>query len=211
MLQARGHVVAAPDLPKAAPEWKLGDYAGEIARSVVAPRTVVVAHSFSGVFLPLVAELRECALLVFLAAVVPEPGKSVRSQFVEDPAMFDPEWIAAGSRWFDRSHRERIAREFLFHDSESETLAWALTTVDLFDTRHLIIQPAPFAVWPKVPVASIVATGDRTLTADWGRRASRRVLGQEAMEIDAGHCPHVSKAEEVARILDRLGEEGSAG
>lgn len=98
MLQARGHVVAAPDLPKAAPEWKLGDYAGEIARSVVEPRTVVVAHSFSGVFLPLVADLRECALLVSLAAVVPEPGKSVRSQFVEDPAMFDPEWIAAGSR-----------------------------------------------------------------------------------------------------------------
>jgi hypothetical protein len=44
----------------------------------------------------------------------------------------------------------------------------------------------------------------------WARRTSRRVLGKETIEIDAGHCPHVSKAEEVARILDRLGAEGSA-
>jgi pimeloyl-ACP methyl ester carboxylesterase len=202
--------VAAPDLPKVAPEWGLEKYASEIARSVIAPQSVLVAHSFSGVFLPLVARLRECARLVFLAAVIPEPGKSVREQLVEDPGMFTGEWITAGSRWFDRSQQESISREFLFHDCAGETLAWALTTVDLFDTRHLITQPAPFTAWPSVPAVSIVATGDRTLTADWGRRTSRRVLGKETIEIDAGHCPHVSKAEEVARILDRLGAEGSA-
>ena len=204
LLKARGHVVAAPDLPKQAPDWGLGDYAAQIARSVQGPHTVVVGHSFSGVFLPLVAQVRECALMVFLAAVIPEPGKSVRDQFAEDPGMFSRDWIDAGPRWFDRSQQERLAQEFLFHDCDRETLPWALRTVEVFDTRHLVTEPAPFTRWPGVPAVSIVATNDRTLTADWGRRVSRRVLGRETLEIQAGHCPHVSQPGEVADILDRL-------
>ena len=205
-LEARGHEVAAPDLPKQQPAWWLADHAAEIARFVASPRTVVAAHSFSGVFLPLVAQRIECALLVILAAVVPEPGKSVRQQFDGDPGMFSPDWIRAGPRWFDRQERERLAREFLFHDCDEATLPWALGTVDLFDTRHLVSQPAPFESWPSVPTASIVATHDRTLTADWGRRISRRVLGQEPIEIEAGHCPHVSQPERTASILERLAQ-----
>jgi pimeloyl-ACP methyl ester carboxylesterase len=191
-------------LPKQALDWGLEDYAVEIARSVAGPNAVVVGHSFSGVFLPLVAQVRDCALVVFLAAVIPEPGKSVRDQFAEDPGMFSRYWIEAGPRWFDTSQQKRLAQEFLFHDCDGETLQWALRTVELFDTRQLVTQAAPFTRWPSVPTASIVSTNDRTLTADWGKRASRRVLGRETIEIQGGHCPHVSQPEEVARILERL-------
>jgi pimeloyl-ACP methyl ester carboxylesterase len=204
LLSARGHVVATPDLPKQAPDWGLGDYAAEIARSVTGPHTVVVGHSFSGVFLPLVAQRCACALFVFLAAVIPEPGKSVRDQFSEDPGMFSREWIDAGPQWFEESQRARLAHEFLFHDCDEESLPWALRTVELFDTRHLVTQPAPFTTWPSVLSVSIVATDDRTLTAGWGRRVSRRVLGREPIEIRAGHCPQASQPGELARILERL-------
>jgi pimeloyl-ACP methyl ester carboxylesterase len=210
LLQARGHDVAAPDLPKREPEWSLADYAAEIARSIAATKTVVVAHSFSGVFLPVVAEVRDCGLLVFLAAVIPEAGKSVREQFVEDPGMFSRDWVDAGPKWFDEAEREHLARDFLFHDCDPETMSWAKETVALFDTRHLVTEPAPFPVWPSLPVASIVATDDRTLTADWGRRTTRRVLGIEPIEIRAGHCPHVSQPEELASILEGLAAERGA-
>jgi hypothetical protein len=89
---------------------------------------VWVAHSFSVVFLPRVPRKHDRALLVFLAAVIPEPGKSVRDQFGEDAAMFSREWIEAGSRWFDVSQRESLAREFLFHDCDRATLPWAQST-----------------------------------------------------------------------------------
>lgn len=207
MLTARGHAVDAPDLPKRAPEWKLVDYAAEIARAASEPGSVVVAHSFSGVFLPLLPELCESPRLVFLAAVIPEPGKSVREQFAEDAGMFAPGWIEAGSRWFDTSQQAGLAREFLFHDCDDATLAWALETVELFDTRHLVTEPASFAEWRRVRTASIVATDDRTLTADWGRRATRRLLGQPPIEIQAGHCPHVSRAREIADILERFASQ----
>lgn len=210
LLKTRGHAVAAPDLPKRAPEWGLADYAADIARSITRPNSVVVAHSFSGVFLPIVARARNCALLVFLAAVIPEAGKSVREQFAEDPGMFSRDWIDAGPRWFDSAQLARLAEELLFHDCDSETLSWALRTVELFDTRHLVTEPAPFTTWPSVAAASIVATGDRTLTADWGRRMSRRVLGCESIEIKSGHCPHVSRPEETVRILEHLATEQGA-
>jgi len=210
LLKARGHGVAAPDLPKQAPDWRFEDYAGEIARAVAGPHTVVVGHSVSGAFLPLVPQVRACALLVFLAAVIPEPGKSVRDQLAEDPSMFSPDWIEAGARWFDASQQERLAKEFLFHDCDEETLSWALRTVELLDTRRLVTQAARFARWPSVPAVSIVATLDRTLSPDWGRRISRRVLGREAIEIQAGHCPHVSQPGAIADILERLAAREAA-
>lgn len=208
-LRARGHQVAAPELPKQAPEWGLEDYAAAIAESITQPDSVVVGHSFSGVFLPLVPGIRDCAVLVFLAAVIPEPGKSVRDQFAEDLSMFSSAWIEAGARWFDKSQEESLAREFLFHDCDEATLSWALSTVDFIDTRHLVTEPAPFATWPGVPAASIVAINDRTLSADWGRRISRRVLRTEAHEVRAGHCPHVSRPAEIADVLEQLAARGA--
>ena len=78
-LEEKGHRVVAPELPKHMPDWSLSDFATHIAALVPGPDTVVVAHSFSGVFLPLIAERAPVAHLVFLAAVIPEPGKSVRA------------------------------------------------------------------------------------------------------------------------------------
>ena len=204
LLEKGGHRVLAPELPKHALDWTLADYATHIAAMVSGPDTVAVAHSFSGVFLPLIAERAPVAHLVFLAAVIPEPGKSVRGQFLEDPGMFHPAWLEAGARWFEGAPKEPLAREFLLHDCDEATRAWALGTIEMFDTRHLVVEPAPFAAWPSVPTTSIVATRDRTITADWVRRTALRVLGVESVEIDAGHCPHVSQPEQVASPLHGL-------
>jgi len=201
-LEERGDRVIAPELPKHAPDWNLRDYAAHVAAQVPGPEPVAVAHSFSGVFLPLLAEAAPLKHLVFLAAVIPEPGKSVRAQFGEDPGMFHRTWIEAGPRWFT-GEQEAIAREFLFPDCNAETLPWALGTVEMFDTRHLVVEPAPFTSW-SAAATSIVATDDRTLTADWIRRTARRVLGVESVEIEAGHCPHVSQPERVAALLHDL-------
>jgi len=204
VLQAHGHVVAAPELPKQAPEWGLEDYAAEIAESIVEPNTVLVAHSLCGALLPLVPEVKDCALLVFVAAVIPEPGKSVRDQHTEDTGMFSPAWIESGARWSDESQRDALAKEFLFHDCDEETLPWALRTVQPIVTRQLSTQRSPLATWPGVPGVSIVPTEDRTLSPDWMRRVSRRVLGRQPIEIRAGHCPHVSQPTRIADLLERL-------
>jgi len=50
----------------------------------------------------------------------------------------------------------------------------------------------------------MIATGDRTLSLDWIRRTSRRVLRREAIGVEAGHCPHVSRPKEIASMLSGL-------
>jgi len=210
LLRARGHAVVAPELPKDEPELGLAGHAARIEAAVRDPRPVLVAHSLCGVLLPLVAARVDCALLVFLAAVLPEPGRSVRQQHAADPDMFWPAWIQAGARWFDPRESEGLAREFLFHDCAAEVLPWALRTVEPMQTRALVVEPCPLETWPAVPAASVVAARDRTLTPEWGRRQARRVLGREAHVLDAGHCPHVSRPVETAALLEELARGAGA-
>lgn len=181
-----------PELPKNEPSFSLLDYA-----ALVGPCDVAVAHSFSGSLLPLIA----CNVRVFLGALIPEPRRSVRDQLVADPTMLPPEWIATGVRW--RNHpeeREALAREFLFHDVDEATLPWAYTTVDALDTSHLAVEPAPFDTWPPGRNIVIVPTLDRTISPAWMRRRAREI-GAEIFEVEAGHCPHVSRPVEIATIL----------
>jgi pimeloyl-ACP methyl ester carboxylesterase len=202
-LRALGHSVSVPDLPKNQPSWNLAHYARFIADAIPPPRPrIVVAHSFSGVFLPLVAASAD--LLVFEAAVVPEPSRSVYEQFLADRSMFSPEWIAAGARWFDPAEQQNLAREFLFHDCPERALAAALATVELVDTRHLTTERCPLAEWPQTSGASIVCDGDRTLSPEWSRAAAVNRLGAAPVELSAGHCPHTSRPKELVEILEHL-------
>ncbi|MEM7202120.1 MAG: alpha/beta hydrolase [Planctomycetota bacterium] len=203
-LREGGHTVATPDLPKTEAHWALRDHAEVIAAAAVGPAPVIVAHSFSGVFLPLVADLRTCGALIYFAAVIPAPGQSIRAQFEADATMFNPAWIEAGKRWFEPDETEGLAREFLFHDCDAETLAWGLTTMEFYDTRPLVTEASPAAAPAGVRTAAIVASQDRTIDPDWGRRMARQLLGVEAIELDAGHCPHVSRAAETTDLLARL-------
>jgi pimeloyl-ACP methyl ester carboxylesterase len=210
VLAARGHAVATPELPKQAPDWRLEDYATCIAESMRGTSAVVVAHSLSGALLPLLPGMRDCALLVYLAAVIPEPGRSVREQFAADSAMFSPDWIAAGPRWFDASQSRALAEEFLFHDCDPPTLNWALASVDPLVPGNLVTQACPLTRWPEVAAASVVASQDRTLSPDWCRRVSRRRLNVEPIDVDAGHCPHVSRPVEIATLFERLATDAGA-
>lgn len=203
-LRARGHDVVTPQLTKRAANWGFDEYAEEIADSISSPDAIVVGHSFAGNLLPLVPSKRACRALVLVAAAIPEPRKSLRDQLMQDPSMLGREWLAAGPRWRDRSQHAQLAEEFLFHDCDEETRAWAIGTVDLLDAAQLVARPLPVDAWPAVRLAYVVASEDRTLSPTWSRRKSREILGVEPIEIRSGHCPQVSQPLAVAEILDAI-------
>jgi hypothetical protein len=58
--------------------------------------------------------------------------------------------------------------------------------------------------------AAIVPAGDRTLRSEWLREAARQRLGVEPVPIEAGHCPHVSQPQALARILAAVPGTGAA-
>lgn len=204
LLRGAGHVVVAPDLPKAAPQHGLVDHARIVAAAVTTKEPIVVAHSLCGVLLPLVAEQIPCRRLVFLAAVIPEPGISVREQYAADRTMFHPAWLQAGSRFADPAQRAALAAEFLFHDVPAAELAWSVSTVQAIESQKMITEPCPLTTWPDLPGVAIVAAADRTLTADWCRRRARERLGGEPLGLPGGHCPQNSRPAALATMLAAL-------
>ncbi|KZB85618.1 alpha/beta fold hydrolase [Amycolatopsis regifaucium] len=192
LLTAAGHRAIAVDLltPEDLP---VEGYAQHVREQYGGERPVVVAHSGSGVLLPAIAEALGARALVWLAAYIPDfpGGKCLRD---EARTMLEPDWIGV-----DPTADPAKASEFLFHDCDSETEHLALDSLRLFDPAVLAAHPAGPA--PEIPSTVIVPTRDRTLKPVWQRRAARERLGVTAIEIDAGHCPHVSRPAEIAGIL----------
>jgi pimeloyl-ACP methyl ester carboxylesterase len=198
-LNELGHTTVLVDLPTDQPEAGAAIYADRIADSIDTDNAIVVAHSASGLFLPLVPARRRVAHIVFLAAVIPQIGKSLIDQVGFEPDMMNPDWRGKNPIGDDRA-----AMEFLFHDCAPEVASWAMTTRRLMIARQAIMEIFPLAEWPSVPCSSIVCAADRTIQPVWSRRIARERLGVEPIELPGGHCPHVSRPGPLAQVLHTI-------
>lgn len=160
-------------------------------------RPVVVAHSGSGVLLPAIGAALGASRLVWVGAYIPDftGGRSLAEEVAAGVTeLFHPEWAGV-----DPTRDPALADRFLFHDCAAEVRAWAHGTLRLF---HPAVLPAQRAGrTPSIPSTVVVPTADRTLRPEWMARAARERLGVEPVRIDAGHCPHVSRPAELARLV----------
>lgn len=208
-LERRGHRVLAPALRADRVDESLAFHAGTVVEALEQSgfdpgETIVVAHSAAGMYLPLVVERWCPRRMVFLAAVVPQPGVSLMDQFRADRSMMNPAWV--GKNPMD----DAVALEFTLHDCPPERLGWAMSTRALFHAKQAMEEPSPLKNWPSVPASYIVCADDRTVTPDWQRRAARELLGVEPLELPGGHCPNISRPEALAEILDQIGQISEA-
>jgi pimeloyl-ACP methyl ester carboxylesterase len=130
-----GHESMRVALPTDCPDASGTVYADAIARSLNGDDAIVVAHSASGAFLPLVPSRHKIGRMVFLGSIVPRPGTSILGQVQADPTVLNPAWIGK-----DPTKDEKLAREFLFHDCSEEVYRWALTTRALMLARQAMIE-----------------------------------------------------------------------
>lgn len=200
-LEALGHTCLLVTLPADEPEASGTRYAQVIAATLAETRApaVVVAHSVSGLFLPIVPSYSRVSRLVFLAAVIPEIGKSALQLLQGNPDMMCPNWIGK-----DPTKDDAIAMQFLFHDCSAEIASWALGTRRLMHARQALSEICPIDRWPDVPSNYILCREDRTLNAAWWRRAVPERLGAPSVELPGGHCPHVSRPRQLADVLKTL-------
>jgi Alpha/beta hydrolase family len=202
-LERRGHRVLTPAFHVSRTDEGLAYHAETIVDALrqsglQSGQVVCVAHSASGMYLPLVAERWPLRRMVFLAALVPRPGLSVMDQLRADSSMLNPAWLGKNPMEDD------VALEFVFHDCPPERLHWALSTRVLFYAKRAMEEPCPLRAWPDVPAAYIVCGEDRTITTGWQRKAAREWLGVEPIELPGGHCPNVSRPETLADVLERV-------
>ena len=195
-LEARGHEVAAPDLPCEESGLTFNDYAARVPGG-----DVVVGHSLGGLTIPLVPAKR----LVFLCGLVPRPGAGVLDPEDGEPETFVPGFQAnpirdelGRSYWPDAA----AAIEWLYHDCDPETARAAAARLRP-QGLHPRLDPAPLSAWPGAELVSIVATGDRAISPDWSRWTARERLGIEPVEIGGGHSPMLARPAALADLLCR--------
>ncbi len=171
---------------------------------------ILVGHSVSGIFLPLVASLRQVRHLMYLASFIPKPGTSIVGQmFDESFDMIEPLWTEAwatatqiGKNPIDD---DELMLNFLFHDCTPEVATWALTIRRLLHPEAALNEIFPLKNYPgKVAQSYVVCTNDRTINPNWARRAAQEFLQVEAIELPGGHCPYLSRPHYLASTLNEI-------
>ncbi len=172
-------------------------------------RVVLVAHSFSGVLVPRIAERIADRLVgvVFVAASVPQPGRSWAAQL---PL---PQRLLLRGLYTLRPagllSPEAMNRQTLCNDLDDDTTSRFLQR-RVPEAPRLLLDPAPAAQFPEaVPVHYLRLLQDRNLAVPVQDRqvALLPIPNPHVHDLDTGHLPMLSDPHALASILDRIARE----
>ncbi len=188
-LRGRGHDTVAPDLPIEDDTAGLDRYEDVVIEAIGGRQdVVVVAQSFGGYVAPIVADRIGARLIVLVAAMVPRPGETADEMF-------------RATRWEPARLDDDSAIAVFYHDVPPELAQQALARERRqSDTPGL--EPWPPAAWPDIPTRAIIGRDDQFFPAEWLRTVIRDRLGITPDAIDSGHCPALSRPQELAELLD---------
>jgi len=205
-LTSRGHQVVAPDLPvdddaAGAMEWARVaiDAIDQAPDRAVPDDVIVVGHSISGLCVPVAATLRSVRRMVFVAALLPVPGKAYAEEFAANPdAISFPAPQAAGEGPFGLTWES--VRAGFYHDCPED-----LAQKAFHELRHqsftVFTERCPIDRWPDTPSTYVLMREDRVLDAAWVRRNAVDRLGMDVVELDGGHSPFFARAGELCDVL----------
>jgi pimeloyl-ACP methyl ester carboxylesterase len=193
-LRARGHDSVAPDLPVENDDAGLDAYATTVVDAVgERSDVVVVAQSFGGYVAPVVAERIDARLIVLVAGMIPSPGESAEEMF-------------ATTRWEPEHLEDSSDVAVFYHDVPSDLADEALSR-GRWQSDTPGQEPWPLQAWPAIETRFVLCQKDRFFPPGWLRPLVRERLGIEPDEIDSGHCPALSRPDELAELLDRFWKE----
>lgn len=207
-LRERGHDAVAPDLPATDRSAGAARCAQAAASAVPggASDVIVVGHSMGGLTAPVVATVIPVRRVVYLAALIPQPGRSFDDVSWHDARINAP--YAAQTHPMaseDGSASVPLARatEVFFHDCGWEQARWAWSLMRPQQWR-ILQEPCPLDRMPPVENAFIACRQDRVVNPDWVQAVARERFAQDAIAIDGGHSPFIARPEELAEILHGL-------
>jgi pimeloyl-ACP methyl ester carboxylesterase len=178
-LEARGHVVHAPDLPCEDVAAGVEEYAAAVPTA-----DVVVGHSLGGFTIP----YAEARAHVFVTALIGDTGWT--DVFV--PGFGDGRVRDELGRSYYPAPAD-AARE-LQYPPEHAHLASRLRRQAPFEADRVAVERPVY----------VVCARDAAIRPDWQRHLARDVLGVEPLELDSGHSPMLECPRELAVLLDAL-------
>lgn len=209
-LHDRGHEATAVHLPSDEVGQGAYAYAEAIARVVRPSGSLVVGHSLAGLAIPLVPALAPVTGLVYLASLLPSPGRSWRDQLVAGSPMA-PWFYEHGLPLQETDELSRsvwpveVARDLFFHDCEA-SLAAASASRLRPQAPTPVLEPTPLTTFPDVPTTYVMGREDRAVSPEWAATVVPQRLGVEPVWIDGGHSPFLARPGALADLLADLAE-----
>lgn len=208
-LLRHGHAATAVNLPSDDLAAGAERYADVIADAVSDSGTdVVVGHSLAGLALPLVPERAAVGALVFLAALLPEPGRSWREQLATSRPMGD--WFyteALPKQGRDEEGRSTwppdVAADLFYHDCPPE-IAEAAARLLRPQSPAPIVETTPVRAFPDTPMHYVGCRDDRAVSPAWARQAAVDRLGVDPIWIGGSHSPFLADPDRLAELLSTL-------
>lgn len=207
-----GHEVVIVDLPCTDPDATLNDYATAVITALGPPErdreTLVVGHSFGGATIGLVRERRPDVALVYVAAVVLDPGQSLIELLLgtdpfDDPDNDDP-WegfeglivdAAPGLCRFDLDVMAATVP-----DDEREAFRAAMEATQREQGVAAIREGWPGASLPSGRVSYVLTTRDTMIEPELQRSMAAKV-GAAVHEIATDHEVFLEAPGDLGAIL----------
>jgi pimeloyl-ACP methyl ester carboxylesterase len=160
---------------------------------------IVVGHSYGGVVITEAAAGRaDVAALVYVAAFVPDAGDTVGGLLERFPGSALPPALVPDTAGFVTIYRARYREAFAGDVPEAAARVMAVTQNPV--AHGVLGQTVTRVAWRERPSWYVVATEDRAIPPELQRFLALR-SGAHTAEVRSSHVPHVSRPEEVARVV----------
>jgi pimeloyl-ACP methyl ester carboxylesterase len=200
LLEALGHRAVAVDLPCTDPSATLDDYALAVTEAMagIDGPVVVVGHSAGGATISLMPGRTRVDRLVYVTAVVPEPGRSIADVIgdgVRETILSVSRDDGNGCRSFDLEMLASIAPP-----EERDAYLAFLRATQRSQGWAAVEQPWPGRALPELPCAYVLCTEDNIIPPARQREMAAR-LGVDTIEIASDHSVFALRPRELATIL----------
>jgi hypothetical protein len=131
---------------------------------------------------------------VLLAALLPEPGRSLADQLRADKGI-----LLAAPDLAD----EAVTTAAFYTECEPEIAHHAFARLRP-QARAPQVEPSPLTAWPDVDAEYVACTRDRMVSPAYGRRAAAE-RGLPVRELAGDHSPMLSQPGALAAVLTGAG------
>lgn len=205
-LRESGREAIAVDLPGDDEHASLAAYTDIIVRTIAYRRdAILVAQSLAGFTAPLVCARVPVPMIVFVNAMIPNPGETAGAWWGATGATKAREEAA-----LSRGYAAPFSTETYFlHDVPPDVLR-AGPQEPREEADIVFGEPCRFERWPAIPIHVLAGRDDRFFPIEFQRRVARERLGKAVEEIAGGHLVALSNPEGLTeRLLAYEGNQSS--
>jgi len=209
-LERLGHRVVTVDLPCDDPSATFATYADVVVSALAEEQgdLVLVGHSLAGLTIPIAAERLAVRRMVFVCALIADPGRSFVDQLETEPEMLLPTYNAGLSDPDEHGRRAwvdlDVAVDVLYDDCDVDLARSAFNHLRPQATRAPYGESCPLDRLPDVERSYVGCADDRLVNPAWTSQAVPERLGIEPVELPGGHSPFLSRPAALAHVLDEM-------